>query len=62
VKLYNDAGRSVGADAAYRTDFAIMLRDRNGDTRVTHDYHIEGLFPRGDWVRLLSKRGSSRTS
>jgi hypothetical protein len=39
-----------------------MLRDRNGDTRVTHDYHIEGLFPRGDWVRLLSKRGSSRTS
>jgi SAM-dependent methyltransferase len=44
-------------DTTYRTDFAIMLRDRNGDSRVEHDSHIEGLFPRGDWVRLLSKKG-----
>jgi SAM-dependent methyltransferase len=44
-------------DTTYRTDFAIILRDRNGDVRVVHDSHIEGIFPRGDWVRLLSKKG-----
>ena len=44
-------------DTTYRTDFAIMLRDRNGDTRVVHDSHIEGIFPRAEWMRLLSKKG-----
>lgn len=44
-------------DTTYRTDFAIMLRDQNGDTDVTHDYHIEGLFPRAEWMRLLREAG-----
>ena len=44
-------------DTTYRTDFAIMLRDRNGDTRVMHDCHIEGLFPREVWMRLLREAG-----
>jgi ubiquinone/menaquinone biosynthesis C-methylase UbiE len=44
-------------DTTYRTDFAIMLRDRNGDTRVVHDCHIEGLFPREVWMRLLREVG-----
>ncbi|MFZ2063456.1 MAG: class I SAM-dependent methyltransferase [Candidatus Binatus sp.] len=44
-------------DTTYRTDFAIMLRDRNGDTGMTHDYHIEGLFPRAEWMRLLREAG-----
>ena len=44
-------------DTTYRTDFAIMLRDQSGDTRVVHDSHIEGIFPRAEWMRLLSKKG-----
>ena len=44
-------------DTSYRTDFAILLRDRNGDTRVVHDSHIEGLFPRAEWMRLLREVG-----
>jgi SAM-dependent methyltransferase len=44
-------------DTTYRTDFAIMLRDRSGDTRVVPDYHLEGLFPRAEWTRLLREAG-----
>jgi SAM-dependent methyltransferase len=44
-------------DATYRTDFAILLRDHDGDTRVIHDSHIEGIFPRAEWVRLLREAG-----
>jgi len=44
-------------DTTYRTDFAIMLRDRRGDTRVVHDSHIEGIFPRAEWMRLLRSKG-----
>ena len=45
------------ADTTYRTDFAIMLRDRRGDTRVVYDYHLVGLFPRAEWLRLLGEAG-----
>jgi len=45
------------ADTTYRTDFAIVLRDRRGDTRIVHDSHIEGLFPRAEWMRLLREAG-----
>jgi len=45
------------ADTTYRTDFAILLRDRNGDARVVHDWHIEGMFPRDVWMRLLREVG-----
>jgi len=45
------------ADTTYRTDFAIVLRDRRGDTRIVHDSHIEGLFPRAEWMRLLRDAG-----
>jgi SAM-dependent methyltransferase len=44
-------------DTTYRTDFAIVLRDARGDTRVVHDSHIEGVFPRGEWMRLLRAAG-----
>jgi SAM-dependent methyltransferase len=45
------------ADTTYRTDFAILLRDHRGDTRIVHDCHIEGLFPRADWMRMLREAG-----
>jgi SAM-dependent methyltransferase len=44
-------------DTTYRTDFAIMLRDQNGETRVVLDSHIEGVFPRAEWMRLLREAG-----
>jgi SAM-dependent methyltransferase len=45
------------ADTTYRTDFAILLRDHRGDLRVVHDSHIEGVFPRAEWMRLLGGAG-----
>jgi SAM-dependent methyltransferase len=45
------------SDTTYRTDFAIVLRDQSGDTRVVHDFHIEGLFPRDEWTRILRGAG-----
>ncbi len=44
-------------DTTYRTDYVIVMRDRHGDARVVHDSHIEGLFPRAEWMRLLSETG-----
>ena len=44
-------------DTTYRTDFAILLRDNRGETRVVHDSHIEGIFPRTEWMRLLRQAG-----
>lgn len=44
-------------DTTYRTDFAIVLRDPHGDTRVVLDNHIEGIFPRAEWMRLLREAG-----
>ncbi len=49
-------------DATYRTDFAIMMRDRHGDTRVVHDSHIEGIFPRAEWMRMLREAGFEPSS
>jgi len=45
------------SDTTYRTDFAILLRDRSGETRVVHDSHIEGIFPRAEWMRILREAG-----
>jgi SAM-dependent methyltransferase len=45
------------ADTTYRADFAILLRDHRGDTRVVHDSHLEGVFPRAEWMRLLRGAG-----
>lgn len=44
-------------DTTYRTDFAILLRDARGDTGVVHDSHVEGIFPRTEWMRLLREAG-----
>ena len=49
-------------DTTYRTDFAIMLRDQSGETRVVHDWHIEGIFPRAEWLRILRKVGFEPTT
>jgi SAM-dependent methyltransferase len=43
--------------SVYYTDFAYMLREANGDVRVVHDRHVDGLFPRATWMRLMEEAG-----
>ena len=45
------------SDTSYLTDYAYLLRMADGTMRVEHDRHVEGLFARADWLRLLSAAG-----
>src|SRR4029450_10491223 len=38
-------------------DYAYLLREPDGSVRVAHDRHVEGLFPRATWLRLLEAAG-----
>jgi SAM-dependent methyltransferase len=44
-------------DTNYLVDFAILIRDLQGQTRLVHDRHVYGLFPRATWRRLLRDVG-----
>ena len=44
-------------DTSYFVDFAILIRDPEGQTRLVHDRHVYGLFPRARWRRLLRDVG-----
>jgi hypothetical protein len=44
-------------DTTYRTDFAIVLREPSGEARVVHDSHLEGIFARAEWMRMLRDAG-----
>lgn len=44
-------------DTTYTVDYAYLLREADGSVRVTHDRHLEGLFPRAAWLRLLADAG-----
>ena len=44
-------------DTTYVIDFAILIRDPRGRARVEHDRHLQGLFPRARWLRLLREVG-----
>jgi hypothetical protein len=45
------------ADTTYTVDYAYLLRESDGTTRVEWDRHTEGLFARADWLRILSDAG-----
>ena len=45
------------ADSTYTVDYAFLLRSPDGTMRVEHDRHIEGLFSRAIWLRLLAETG-----
>jgi trans-aconitate methyltransferase len=45
------------ADTTYVVDYAYVLRERDGAVQVKHDRHVEGLFARAEWLRLLSDAG-----
>jgi hypothetical protein len=44
-------------DTTYLVDFAYLLRAGDGSVRVESDRHTEGLFTRGDWLRILADVG-----
>jgi len=44
-------------DTTYVCEYAYLLRESDGSSRVEHDRHIEGLFARADWLRLLYEAG-----
>lgn len=44
------------SDTTYAVHFAFMLKEGEA-VRIEHDYHIEGLFARADWVRLFAETG-----
>ena len=44
------------SDTAYVVDYAYLLREK-GEVRAIHDRHVEGIFGRDVWVRLLSQAG-----
>lgn len=44
-------------DTMYTTEYVYLLREGNGPTRVEHEQHICGLFPRAEWLRLLGEVG-----
>lgn len=44
-------------DETFVVDFAYLLRDASGSVRCVQDRHIEGLFARKTWLRLLRSAG-----
>ena len=45
------------ADTIVVIDYAYLLREANGSVRVLDDRHVEGIFPRATWLRLLGEVG-----
>ncbi len=45
------------SDTIYTVDYAFLLREEDGETRVVHDRHICGVFPRAEWMGLLGEVG-----
>ena len=45
------------SDDHYTVDYAYLLREAAGSVRVEQDRHIEGLFSRATWLRLLDEAG-----
>ena len=44
-------------DTWYLDDFAYLLREPDGSTRVASDRHTLGLLPRATWFELLAEVG-----
>ena len=50
------------SDTTYVVDYAFLLRSADGDVRAVHDRHVEGLFPRAEWLELFREAGLSASS
>jgi trans-aconitate methyltransferase len=44
------------SDSTYVVDYAYLLRE-GASVAAVHDRHVEGVFPRATWVRLLTEGG-----
>jgi SAM-dependent methyltransferase len=44
-------------DTTYTVEYAYLLREDDQPTRIEHDQHICGLFPRDEWLWLLCEVG-----
>lgn len=49
-------------DTTYIVDYAFLIRESNGDARVVHDRHMEGLFTRGQWLDAFRAAGLDASS
>jgi SAM-dependent methyltransferase len=45
------------ADDRTETLYTVVLREADGSARVELDRHVEGLFPRADWLSWLADAG-----
>mgnify|MGYP001496550927 CR=1 FL=1 len=45
------------SDTTYTVDYVYALREADGQVRTVHDRHVEGIFAREDWLRLLGDAG-----
>jgi SAM-dependent methyltransferase len=50
------------ADTTYIVDYAFLMRESNGDVRVVHDRHLEGLFSRQQWLEAFRAAGLDASS
>lgn len=48
-------------DTTYCSDLAIILKEEGQPTRIVHDAHRCGLFPRDEWLRILEEAGFRET-
>jgi SAM-dependent methyltransferase len=44
-------------DTTYVVEFVYLLREANQPVRVEHEQHMHGIFPRAEWLRLLTAVG-----
>jgi hypothetical protein len=47
------------SDTTFETYYAIIVQERGKEAFVAHDVHVEGLFPRATWLRILAEVGCS---
>jgi SAM-dependent methyltransferase len=45
------------SDTTYTVDFVLLLREGNSPVRVEHDHHVNGLFPRSEWLDCFPEAG-----
>jgi ubiquinone/menaquinone biosynthesis C-methylase UbiE len=49
-------------DTTYLCDFAYLLRDETGRVWAEYDRHVNGFFPRAQWLELMEQAGFKASS
>jgi trans-aconitate methyltransferase len=49
-------------DHTYVSEYAFLMRSPDGRVSVAYDRHVEGLFPRNDWLQWFTQAGLNATS